>query len=205
MFDKTAVRYRLLAQRQALDAAERARRDTALGAGLKAVLQAALQAELQAELPAEAPALSGATVRRTLGIYWPIRSEPDLRTTYADLRDNGWQLALPAVVQRDAPLEFFAWEPGDALSRDACGVAAPVQRNQPLQPQVLLIPCVGFDAQGFRLGYGAGYYDRTLAKAPRPRTIGVAYADQLAEFASGPHDIPLDLILTEAGHFAPPP
>lgn len=183
MFDKTALRQRLLDMRQALDVRERARHDTALGAAVKSALQ---RLDIQ-----------------VLGVYWPIRSEPDLRATYAELHASGMQLALPVVVERDAPLQFFSWKPGDVLGRDACGVAAPENRSQPLQPQALLIPCVGFDTQGFRLGYGAGYYDRTLARSPRPYAIGMAYASQQARFASDAHDIPLDLVLTEAGRAAP--
>ncbi len=185
MSHKTTLRQRLLAERQALAATERARHDAALGTELQAVLQA--------------------RSIQILGVYWPIRSEPDLRVTYAALIASGLQLALPVVVQRDAPLQFFAWKPGDALGRDVCGVAAPQDRSQPLQPQALLIPCVGFDARGFRLGYGAGYYDRTLARPPRPYTIGVAYSSQRAEFTSDAHDIPLDLVLTEVGRAAPLP
>ena len=66
------------------------------------------------------------------------------------------------------------------------------------RPPVLLIPCLGFNAQGYRLGYGGGYYDRTLAGAPRPQTVGVAYACLRADFASAPHDVALDLVITEA-------
>lgn len=183
MFDKTTLRQRLLHARQALSAPERARLDAALGSALQSLLQA--------------------RSIHVLGVYWPIRSEPDLRPTYAALIAGGMQLALPAVVQREAPLQFFAWKPEDALGPDVCGVAAPEDRSQPLQPQALLIPCVGFDVQGFRLGYGAGYYDRTLARPPRPYTIGVAYASQRADFISDGHDIPLDLVVTDAGHVTP--
>ncbi len=81
--------------------------------------------------------------------------------------------------------------------KDACGVLVPAKWSEPIQPNTVLIPCVGFNAQRIRLGYGAGYYDRTLAIAPRPATIGIAYTCAQAAFDAAPHDIALDAIITE--------
>lgn len=133
---------------------------------------------------------------KTLGVYWPIRSEPDLRTLYDDLARQGIKLGLPVVVKKNAPLAFADWKPGDALASDAHGVPVPVERKL-MQPEALLIPCVGFNGDNIRLGYGGGFYDRTLAAKPRPLAVGVAYASSRASFSAGPHDIPLDVIITD--------
>ena len=133
----------------------------------------------------------------TLGVYWPMRGEPDLQGIYAVLVAQGVQLALPVVVSDDAPLKFVAWTPGDPLSSDRFGSAIPAKLEPELQPQALLIPCVGFSRERFRLGYGGGFYDRTLALAPRPYSIGVAYAITETTFAADPYDIALDVVMTE--------
>ena len=131
-----------------------------------------------------------------------MRGEPDLRDVYAELAAQGVQLVLPLVVARDAPLQFAAWAPGEPLETDAMGVSIPAQISAQgrtmLDPEALLIPCVGFNAVRVRLGYGGGYYDRTLAVTPRPFAIGIAYANGLARFDAAAHDVALDLIITEA-------
>lgn len=134
---------------------------------------------------------------RTLGVYWPIRGEPDLRPAYADLAARGVRLTLPVVVDQNAPLRFAEWSPGDPLVKDAMGVSIPASLSDQLQPEALLVPCVGFNAERIRLGYGGGFYDRTLAASPRPNTIGIAYACGAAVFDAAPHDIELDVIITE--------
>jgi 5,10-methenyltetrahydrofolate synthetase len=178
MLKKTDLRRALLATRQALDTDLRARWDAIIGTQLHAWLTSH---------PVQ-----------TLGIYWPIRGEPDLRAAYVDLATQGVRLALPVVTQRDAPLTYAAWSPGDDLVKDRHGVPAPAGQLVLLQPDAILVPCVGFNAQHFRLGYGAGLYDRTLAQTPRPVAVGIAYACGLIEFDAAPHDIALDTILTES-------
>jgi len=108
---------------------------------------------------------------------------------------------LPVVVNKEAPLEFFPWRPGEALVKDAMGVPVPSHTKNALQPHGLLIPCVGFNPDRIRLGYGGGWYDRTLALAPRPLAIGIGYACALASFDAAPHDIALDRIITESSCF----
>lgn len=134
---------------------------------------------------------------RTLAVYWPIRGEPDVRPAYDELARRGAQLALPVVVAKNAPLGFAAWTPGDVMVKDTMGVSIPAHAKPGLRPEALLIPCVGFNATRMRLGYGGGYYDRTLALEPRPIAIGIAHACALAEFDADPHDVGLDLIITE--------
>lgn len=178
MSNKIELRRSLLASRSALAAEFRLRCDIAISRHIRYWLQ-------------ENPV-------RILGVYWPIRAEPDLRALYADLSCEGVALALPVVLDKDAPLAFAEWAPGDVLTADAYGVPTPVTRRL-LQPEGILIPCVGFNADNFRLGYGGGFYDRTLVATPRPRAIGVAYSSARASFSAGPHDIALDIIITDQG------
>jgi 5-formyltetrahydrofolate cyclo-ligase len=133
-----------------------------------------------------------------IGVYWPIRGEPDLRDLYAMLAAGGKQLALPSVIDKNRPLKFCKWMPGDALFKDGMGVMVPASLHE-VQPELLLVPCVGFNAKRIRLGYGGGFYDRTLALPGRPVAIGVAYAASQTDFPAEPHDIALDRIVTECG------
>lgn len=133
----------------------------------------------------------------SLGVYWPIRNEPDLHPLYAELTRRQVRLALPLVVTKGVALKFAAWTPGDPLAKDAMGIAMPAPPLNLIQPEALLIPCVGFNSANLRLGYGSGFYDRTLASLPRPMTVGIAYECGYAEFVSESHDISLDLIITE--------
>jgi 5,10-methenyltetrahydrofolate synthetase len=138
---------------------------------------------------------------KLLGVYWPIHGEPDLRTAYIELAQLGVQLGLPVIANASAPLQFARWAPGEPLAPGAMKVPVPTLPHRALQPEALLIPCVGFNRQRMRLGYGGGFYDRTLAVEPRPLAIGVAYDTALAEFAATEHDIGLDNVITESGSF----
>jgi 5,10-methenyltetrahydrofolate synthetase len=177
MPEKTVLRRTLLANRQAIAAEVRNQWDAAIG---ERVIDWCTRHQ-----------------QRALGVYWPVRGEPDLRPAYAELAARGVQLALPVVVDKDAPLRFAVWTPGDALTKDAFGVSTPAQASATIQPDALLIPCVGFNARNYRLGYGGGFYDRTLALEPRPLAVGIAYECSLAEFDEASHDIALDCIITE--------
>jgi 5-formyltetrahydrofolate cyclo-ligase len=134
----------------------------------------------------------------TLGFYWPIRSELDLRAVAELHVARGGVAALPVVVTKNAPVEFWRWEPGAAMQRGLWNIPVPAERRI-VVPEVLVIPLVGYDAAGYRLGYGGGYYDRTLAALmPRPFCIGVGYDDaELATIYPQPHDLPMNLIVTE--------
>jgi 5-formyltetrahydrofolate cyclo-ligase len=177
MMEKHELRKKLLAARKAMAPEDKAWRDKAIGERLLAWLE-------------ENPATC-------VGVYWPTQGEPDLTGVYPLLAGRGIQLALPVVVGRDAPLEFHAWRPGDALRVDAHGVMTPVKRGAVVMPELLVVPCVGFNAHGYRLGYGGGYYDRTLAKERAPRTLGVAYAMCEAVFAVSEHDVRMSMVMTE--------
>lgn len=135
-----------------------------------------------------------------IGFCWPIRAEVDCRPLVARLLAAGWQAAMPTVVALEAPMEFRAWSPDAPMAADPYGIPVPAT-SATATPDVLLLPLVAFDAAGYRLGYGGGYFDRTLAAcAPRPLTIGVGF-DLCAVATIHPeaHDVPLDLIVTEGG------
>lgn len=168
-------------------------------AARRAAIAPATRLQWDADIAAHLLAWQAREGHAALAVYQALRGEPDLAPAYAALAARGVRLALPVVVQRDAPLGFAEWQPGEALQRDAMGIAVPAAMRLIAAPPVLLVPCLGFDSAAYRLGYGGGYYDRTLAQSPRPATVGIAYACQQAVFDNFPHDIPLDAILTEAG------
>jgi len=135
-----------------------------------------------------------------VGAYWPFRGEFDPRFLLRQLRQNGARVALPVVLRRHAPLQFREWWPGAPMVRAALGLPMP-DGTARLTPQALLIPPVGFDEHGYRLGYGGGYFDRTLAALhPAPLKIGVAFElSRMPTIRPQPHDIAMDFIVTEAG------
>lgn len=136
---------------------------------------------------------------RVLGFCWPIRGEFDLRAIAKQHLESGGEVALPVVVQRSAPLEFWRWSPGMPMQSGIWNIPIPKKREA-LSPDAVIAPLVGFDRSGYRLGYGGGYFDRTLAAAsPRPYAIGIGYAESaLDTIRPQPHDIPMRLIVTEA-------
>lgn len=133
-----------------------------------------------------------------LGFYWPIRGEIDLRDVAARHIARGGIAALPVVTEKNAPVEFWRWQPGAQMGVGFWNIPVPAEREA-VVPDALLIPLVGFDAAGYRLGYGGGYYDRTLAtRHPLPLRVGVGYADaELTTIHPQPHDIPMNIIVTE--------
>lgn len=133
--------------------------------------------------------------------YWPIRSEPDLRPLMARLHAEGATVALPVVETRAAPLVFRRWTPGARLVRGVWNIPVPGPGAPEVDPGVVLAPCIGWDSGCYRLGYGGGYFDRTLAaRAPRPFAVGIALAGaRIATIHPQPHDIPLDAVVTESG------
>jgi len=136
---------------------------------------------------------------KSVGFYWPFRGEFDARPLVRHLIAEGMIAALPAVVQPKTPLEFRRWTPGAAMEHGVYNIPVPKERDL-LEPEVLIVPLVGFDAAGYRLGYGGGYYDRTIASfAVKPYAIGVGFElSRLATIHPQPHDIPMNAILTEA-------
>ena len=133
--------------------------------------------------------------------YWPFREEADPRPLMEAFAAKGHPLVMPRVAGRTAPLEFHRWIEGNPLRSNAFGITEPLTTAEIMTPSILLVPMLAFDATGHRLGYGGGYYDRTLALLRSTRTvlaIGIAYAGQ--EVPELPHgDEPLDILITENG------
>lgn len=135
-----------------------------------------------------------------VGFCMAIRGEVDCRPLVESLLQIGWRAVMPVVVKAHAPMEFRGWTPSVPMTADRHGIAIPIGPPT-MAPDLLLLPLVAFDAAGYRLGYGGGYFDRTLAACwPRPLAIGVGF--DLAAVESihpAPHDQRLDLIVTESG------
>jgi 5-formyltetrahydrofolate cyclo-ligase len=130
--------------------------------------------------------------------FWPLGAEIDIRPLLLALYDQGHPIALPVTPRRGEALTFRGWQPGDVLVPERFGTMRPV--GGILVPDVLLIPLLAFDAAGGRLGYGGGFYDRTLAGLPGRFRMGCAFAAQQVDAVPvGPYDIPLDAVATEHG------
>jgi 5-formyltetrahydrofolate cyclo-ligase len=169
----------LMAQRQAIPPEQRKRAADIIAGRLDAIVAA-----------------RGCTA---IGLYWPIRQEIDLLPWATALARLGRvTLCLPVVVTPKAPLEYWRWEQGEPLARGIWNIPVPAKRDV-VSPDLMLAPVLGFDRANFRLGYGGGYFDRTLAALPvRPLVIGIGYDfGALDTIFPQPHDIPMDAVLTE--------
>jgi 5,10-methenyltetrahydrofolate synthetase len=135
-----------------------------------------------------------------IGFCWPFKGEPDPRFFVHAMRKRGSRSALPVVVAKKQPLEFREWWPGAPTTPGVFGLPIP-QGTEVLRPRALLVPPVGFDARGYRLGYGGAFFDITLAAmAPQPLKIGVAFeVSRMPTIYPQAYDIPMDFIVTEAG------
>jgi 5-formyltetrahydrofolate cyclo-ligase len=134
-------------------------------------------------------------------VFLPWRGEPDLISTWRAWDSRGLELALPVVIARDQPLVMQRWHPGAALIQDAMGLSVP-ENTPSLSCDTWLVPCVGIDPSGRRLGAGKGFYDRTIAATPKPwpRLVGVCFQHALSPKAFGEaHDLSLDACVTERG------
>lgn len=135
-----------------------------------------------------------------VGLYWPFRGEIDLRPLARSLIASGTRIGLPVVVARDEPVEFREWAPDVPMTRGVWNIPIP-DGTPTVYPACLVVPLVGFDAVGYRLGYGGGYYDRTLAaRRPHPWAIGLGFdLGRLDTIHPLDHDVPMDGIVTESG------
>ncbi|WP_421579287.1 5-formyltetrahydrofolate cyclo-ligase [Shinella sp. M31] len=181
---RKAERERLIAKRLALPAATRLAHDEVIAAHVLDEI--------------------GDVTGRIVSAYWPFRGEPDFRPFLHEVSKRGGLTALPVVVEKGRPLEFHLWQTGEALSRGVWNIPIPAEAR-PCKPDIVIAPVVGFDASCYRLGYGGGFFDRTLAAmAGKPRVIGIGYSgSRIATIYPQPHDIPMDIILTEAGIIRP--
>ena len=172
---KQAMRQRALAAREAWDP---------VAAGL-----ALTQHVLLGAMPPPGAVVSG---------FWPIGHEIDIRPLLLALHERGHPIVLPVTPKRGNPLTFRLWRPGDVLQPERFGTFRPI--GEPAVPDFLLVPLLAFDRRGHRLGYGAGFYDRTLAGLPGRYALGVAYAAQeVPEVPIGPSDVALDAVATDSG------
>jgi 5,10-methenyltetrahydrofolate synthetase len=152
-------------------------------------------ARIEAQVREAFPVLAGMTI----GFYWPFQAEFDPRPLITDLIAAGARAALPVVVAKATPLEFREWYPGVTLAPDAFGLSVPVG-TPVLVPDAVLVPPVGIGAVGDRLGYGGGFFDRTLASlAPKPLSIAVAFElSRIPTTHPQAHDVLMDYVVTEA-------
>jgi len=176
---RKAERERLIAARLAVSADARAAMSTRIAEGLDALI--------------------GDIGGRMVSLYWPFRGEPDLRSWMGSINERGGRTALPVVIEKGQPLVFRAYRPGDRLEKGVWNIPIPAQ-GDPVLPDIVISPIVGIDPGNYRLGYGGGFYDRTLAAMPfKPLVIGVGYELQrIPTIYPQPHDIPMDRIVTEA-------
>jgi 5,10-methenyltetrahydrofolate synthetase len=176
---RKAERATLIARRLAASAEDHARWSAAISAQLEALL----------------PFGNGWVV----GLCWPFQAEYDARGVAAGLHARGARLALPTVVAKGAPLVFREWWPGAAMTTGTYDLPEPAG-TAVLVPDALLVPPVGIGARGDRLGYGGGFFDRTLA-AIEPRPVTVAHAFELSRIPTTHpqwHDLPMDVVVTES-------
>ncbi|MGI3902919.1 MAG: 5-formyltetrahydrofolate cyclo-ligase [Janthinobacterium lividum] len=183
---KDSVRAEALAARASVPPEQHLAFATALGSlGLAAVQRWTLQASA------------------VVSVFWPIRDEPDTLPLLSALREAGVATALPVTPKRGAPLRFRAWRIGEPLISGRFGTSEPAGTAADLDPDLLFVPLAAFDRRGFRLGYGAGYYDGALDRLRRLkpiRAVGVAFAVQeVGAVPTEPHDQPLDALVTESG------
>jgi 5-formyltetrahydrofolate cyclo-ligase len=177
---RKAARERLIAEREGLDAATLEH------------LRRRIDAHLERAFPGLAAAI--------LAFCWPIRGEYDARPLARRLRERGAVTALPVVLARRQPLAFREWHPGVALASGPLGIPYPV-RSDLVVPTVAVLPMNGWDEAGYRLGYGGGSFDRTLASLKkRPVVIGVSYElARMKTIQPQSWDIPMDWVVTERG------
>lgn len=161
--------------------------------------QAAAAVALLAEIVVDAGTVVAA--------YWPMGDELDPRPLMRRLEQHGCRLALPVVAARGQPLDFRAYAFGDTLEPGLHGTVHPEMAAAPIIPQVMLVPLLAFDRRCYRLGYGGGYYDRTLEslrECAQVKTIGLGFAAQeVAAIPRDGHDQRLDAIATEMGLITP--
>lgn len=171
-------------------------RRAALGEPRHSELSAAIVGHLQADF----------RLPRSVAFCWPIKHEPDVRAVVEQWMEQGAQAALPVVVAEDMPLTFRRWSRETRLLADRYGIPTPAD-GEFVVPELILLPLNGFDAAGFRLGYGGGYFDRTLAAlSPRPLAVGVGFEiNRVDSIRPESHDQRLDWIVTENGSFKPWP
>ncbi len=179
------TRAALIERRMQISADERVARSLRISEALRSVLSSASD--------------------KLIGFYWPFRGEFDARPILTEECSQGMRLALPVVVEKGQPLQFRPWSPGTRMTRGVWNIPIPAD-DEAVEPDVLIAPLVGFDPAGYRLGYGGGFYDRTIAsKAVKPFVIGIGFEiARLPTIHPQPHDIPMDVIVTDTDAWSRP-
>jgi len=168
---------------------------------LRLDIPAATRAEFAGRIATGIDAVIGKVEGLMVSFYWPFRGEPDLRPWAARVVANGGKTALPLIVDHGLPLKFRAWKLGDKLQPGIWNIPAPAE-GEDVIPDVIIVPLVGWDRQFYRLGHGGGFFDRTLEalSVHAPKVIGIGYsATELKTIHPQPHDIPMQVIVTEKG------
>jgi len=178
---KATLRMKALARRRALDPA--------------------IREMFSAKLREEGIRLAARFRAEVVSVFYPVADEPDTLSLLRGLTDRGVATALPVTISRADPLKFRRWRPGEKLVEGALKIPAPPPDAPEVDPDFLFVPLAAFDRRGHRIGYGAGYYDRALARLRAERSViavGVAYAtSEIEAVPSEPHDQKLDFVLTE--------
>lgn len=168
--------------------------------GLRMALPSAVHTAASAEIYKRLVTLFSPFATSLVGAYWPFRREYNVLAFLEWLTGRRHNVALPVVLGKGMPLEFRRWTRDMEMVSGVYDIPYPA-RGVAVQPDILIIPVVGFDAAGYRLGYGGGFYDRTIAaSAPKPLCIGTGFeVGRLETIFPLPHDIPMDYIVTEKG------
>jgi 5,10-methenyltetrahydrofolate synthetase len=166
---------------------------------VRLAVSADARAAMAARIADGLDAIIGDVSGKMVSLYWPFRGEPDMRPWMEAVTARGGRTALPIVVEKGQPLIFRAWKQGDRLEKGVWNIPIPAE-GDPVLPDIVISPVVGVDPNRYRLGYGGGFYDRTLAAMPRkPLVIGIGYELQrIPTIYPQAHDIPMDRIVTEA-------
>jgi len=183
-FDKTSARTIAKLRRRSIPAQDRE------GAGIKVAASFLQNITLQQH--------------SVISAYWPLPTELDCRPLVNALFNEGYRLALPAVIVKKQSMCFRCWKPGDSLAKSDLGVLEPLPIAKEITPNVVIAPFLAINSQGFRLGYGGGYYDRALRAlrktAPDLLAVGLGYSVQeVATLPYDENDEPMDWLVTEQG------
>ena len=176
MIEKSSLRNRLLKERLQILPAERESAEKKISVDLKQILS---------------------SKKGALGFYWPVRGEFDPRQVVKDwLSVNTANTAcLPVIVRKNNPMIFREWIPGQPMIKGTFNIEVPHPKNRALNPNIILVPTLGFNQKNFRLGYGGGYYDRTLPQY-KALTIGLCFEHgKCCDISEEEHDMPLDLVV----------
>lgn len=204
-----SIRSELLNKRMQLSVTEHQRRSKALSEHFLGWFKS-LEYETQLDEDFEAPKTLPARhkIRRqglVIAAFWPYRNEPDIRELLEELHAMGHEIVLPKVVEKSTALQFFYWDPGAPLVKGHYGVLEPEPKEIAELPDIVLVPMLGYGGNGERLGYGGGYYDRTIAQweeqGHEPLLIGTLWSDARlpTDYTCLPHDKLIDGIVTERG------